>query len=242
MKTVLEVCVDSLASARAAIAGGADRLKLCSALLAGGLTPYEMLLRQIKAESDIPVRCLMRPRPGDFLYTQEELELLRQQIVQLRNAGADGFVIGCLTPDGELDCNAMLPLIDACGGLPEDTGKVIGGGPMMGKALVNTDVPTAKGSSGILIMNDKEARRGEPQPCIRCAKCVGACPMGLEPFLLATVSSLGDFEKVEKEDIMSCIECGSCQFTCPSNRPLLDYIRLGKGKVGAMIRARQAKK
>ena len=116
MKTVLEVCVDSLASARAAIAGGADRLELCSALLAGGLTPYEMLLRQIKAESDIPVRCLMRPRPGDFLYSKEELERLRRQIVQLKNAGADGFVIGCLTPEGELDREAMLPLVDACGG------------------------------------------------------------------------------------------------------------------------------
>ena len=136
----------------------------------------------------------------------------------------------------------MQQLIDACGGLPEDTGKIIGGGPMMGKALVNTDVPTAKGSSGILIMNNKEAKRGAVQPCIRCAKCVGACPMGLEPFLLATVSAHGDFERVEKEDIMSCIECGSCQFTCPSNRPMLDYIRLGKAKVGAMIRARQAKK
>ena len=136
----------------------------------------------------------------------------------------------------------MKQLIDACGGLPEDTGKIIGGGPMMGKALVNTDVPTAKGSSGILIMNDKEAKRSEVQPCIRCAKCVSACPMGLEPYLLATVSAHGDFEKVEKEDVMSCIECGSCQFTCPSNRPLLDYIRLGKGKVGAMIRARQVKK
>ena len=116
----------------------------------------------------------------------------------------------------------MQQLIDACGGLPEDTGKIIGGGPMMGKALVNTDVPTAKGSSGILIMNNKEARRGAVQPCIRCAKCVGACPMGLEPFLLATVSAHGDFERVEKEDIMSCIECGSCQFTCPSNRPMID--------------------
>ena len=116
MNTVLEVCVDSLASARAAIAGGADRLELCSALLAGGLTPYEMLLRQIKEESDIPVRCLMRPRPGDFLYSKGELELLLRQIVQLKNAGADGFVIGCLTPEGELDGNAMLPLIDACDG------------------------------------------------------------------------------------------------------------------------------
>ena len=136
----------------------------------------------------------------------------------------------------------MKQLIDACGGLPEDTGKVIGGGPMMGKALVNIEVPTAKGSSGILIMNQKEAKRGEAQTCIRCAKCVSACPMGLEPYLLGALSENGDFERMEKERIMDCIECGSCQFTCPANRPLLDYCRLGKGKVGAMIRARQAKK
>ena len=136
----------------------------------------------------------------------------------------------------------MKQLIDACGGLPEDTGKVIGGGPMMGKALVNIEVPTAKGSSGILIMNQKEAKRGEAQTCIRCAKCVSACPMGLEPYLLGALSENGDFETMEKERIMDCIECGSCQFTCPANRPLLDYCRLGKSKVGAMIRARQAKK
>lgn len=116
MGQVLEICVDSLASARAAVRGGADRLELCSALLAGGLTPYEVLLRQIKAESNIPVRCLMRPRAGDFLYTPEELELLRLQILQLKAAGADGFVIGCLTPEGELDMQAMKPLVEACGG------------------------------------------------------------------------------------------------------------------------------
>ena len=116
MAKVLEICVDSLASARAAIAGGADRLELCSALLAGGLTPYEVLLRQIKAESDIPVRCLMRPRAGDFLYAPEELEMLRLQILQLKAAGADGFVIGCLTAEGELDREAMKPLVEACGG------------------------------------------------------------------------------------------------------------------------------
>ena len=115
MAKVLEICVDSLASARAAIKGGADRLELCSALLAGGLTPYEALLRQIRAESDIPVRCLMRPRPGDFLYTPEELEMMRLQILRLKDAGADGFVIGCLTADGDLDVNAMKPLIEACG-------------------------------------------------------------------------------------------------------------------------------
>ena len=115
MAKLLEICVDSLASARAAVKGGADRLELCSALLAGGLTPYAELLRQIRAESDINIRCLMRPRPGDFLYTAEEIQLMVQQIHTLKEAGADGFVIGCLTADGDLDADAMKPLIEACG-------------------------------------------------------------------------------------------------------------------------------
>ncbi len=132
-------------------------------------------------------------------------------------------------------------LIEECGGLPEDTGKVIGGGPMMGKALLSLDVPMTKGSSGLLIMNDKEAKRAEVEPCIRCAKCVGACPMGLEPYLLSRISEQRDWEAAEHEDIVSCIECGSCQFTCPSHRPLLDYIRLGKSTVMGIIRARSAK-
>lgn len=133
-------------------------------------------------------------------------------------------------------------LIEAAGGLPDNAGKVISGGPMMGKALATLDAPVCKGSSGVLIMDDEEARRAEPQPCIRCAKCVSVCPMGLEPYLLATCSARGDWERVEHEMILSCIECGSCQFTCPSHRPMLDYIRLGKGKVGAIVRARNAKK
>ena len=133
-------------------------------------------------------------------------------------------------------------LIDECGGLPEDTGKIIGGGPMMGKALLSLDVPMTKGSSGLLIMNRKEARRTEPQPCIRCAKCVSACPMGLEPYLLSKLAAMGEWETAEKNDIVSCIECGSCQFTCPSNRPLLDMIRVGKTTVMGIIRNRAAAK
>ena len=132
-------------------------------------------------------------------------------------------------------------LIEECGGLPEDTGKVIAGGPMMGKSLLNLGVPVAKGTSGVLLMGSREASRGIVQPCIRCAKCVAACPMGLEPYLLATASAHGDFERVEREDVLACIECGSCMFACPSHRPILDYIRLGKAKVGAMVRARQKK-
>ena len=115
MKRLLEVCIDSLASARAAIAGGADRLELCSALALGGLTPYTQLLRQIRKESDINIRCLMRPRAGDFLYTPEEIDLMAAQIRELKEAGANGFVIGCLTPDGDLDREAMKPLIEAAG-------------------------------------------------------------------------------------------------------------------------------
>jgi len=117
MGKTLEICVDSLASARAAIRGGADRLELCSALAVGGLTPYEALLRQIRSESGIPVRCLMRPRGGDFLYTAEEIGLMAMQMEELRSAGASGFVIGCLTAEGNLDGRAMEPLLAAAGGL-----------------------------------------------------------------------------------------------------------------------------
>lgn len=118
MKKILEVCVDSLASAKAAMAGGADRLELCSALAVGGLSPYGELLEQIKATCPLPVRCLMRPRPGDFLYTEDEIELMCAQIRHLRAAGADGFVVGALTPEGALDSRTMERMLDACGDKP----------------------------------------------------------------------------------------------------------------------------
>ncbi len=132
-------------------------------------------------------------------------------------------------------------LIEAAGGMPEDTGKVVNGGPMMGKALSKTDVPIAKGSSGILIFPKEESVRTAMEPCIRCAKCVTVCPMGLEPYLLMTTTQLANYERVEDEAVMDCIECGSCSYTCPSTRPLLDYIRLGKAEVGRIMRARNQK-
>lgn len=129
-------------------------------------------------------------------------------------------------------------LIEAAGGIPENTGKIIGGGPMMGKALLNTDVPVVKGSSGILIMKSEESSRKVESPCIRCSKCTNVCPMGLEPYLLSRLAKVKEFDKAEKEKVMDCIECGSCQYTCPANIPLLDYLRLGKNKVGENIRNR----
>jgi Na+-translocating ferredoxin:NAD+ oxidoreductase subunit C len=130
-------------------------------------------------------------------------------------------------------------LIEASGGLPEDTGKVINGGPMMGKALNNLDVAVTKGTSGIVMIPQDLSQRREIKNCIRCARCTVVCPMGLEPYLLMTLSEKAMWENVETNDVMDCIECGSCSYTCPSDRPLLDYIRLGKGTVSKLIRSRK---
>lgn len=130
-------------------------------------------------------------------------------------------------------------LIEAAGGMPENTGKIIGGGPMMGKALISAEVPVCKGSSGILLMTKEESVRKPMHDCIRCAKCVSACPMGLNPAFLMKATVYQNWEMAEKENIQDCIECGSCSYTCPAYRPLLDNIRVGKAKVMGIIRARK---
>ncbi len=136
----------------------------------------------------------------------------------------------------------MKNLIDACGGMPEGDNKLLAGGPMMGKALMSADVPVCKGTNSITILSGDDACRKAVQPCIRCAKCVDACPMGLEPYLLATLSAKQMYDRAEQEDIVSCIACGSCQFTCPAHRPILDHIVQGKAAVMGIIRSRNAKK
>jgi len=133
----------------------------------------------------------------------------------------------------------IITLLEKAGWNPEKAGKIINGGPMMGKALFSPEVPLVKGTSGILVLNRDEAYREKAEPCIRCAKCISVCPMGLQPYLLARVSEIGRFDIAENEHILDCIECGSCQYTCPSARPLLDHIRLGKYKVNQIIRSRK---
>lgn len=130
-------------------------------------------------------------------------------------------------------------LIEAAGGLPEDTGKIINGGPMMGKALNTLDAPVTKGTSGILIIPEDESLRKPQVNCIRCGRCVNVCPMGLEPYLLASAAERKKWDLVENESVMDCMECGSCSYICPSGRPLLDYIRLGKWTVSKIIRSRK---
>ncbi len=151
---------------------------------------------------------------------------------QLKNPG--NFLVRMGTP--------MRELIDLCGGMPEGDNKVLAGGPMMGKSVVSTDVTVCKGTNSITILTDADAHRKAAQPCIRCGKCVSACPMGLEPYLLATLSSFKEWERLEAEQVTSCISCGSCQFTCPSHRPILDNILQGKSVVMGIIKSRNAKK
>ncbi len=129
-------------------------------------------------------------------------------------------------------------LIEQAGGLPDDTEKIVGGGPMMGKALTSMDISITKGSSGILIIPTLEAKRKDMRNCIRCAKCVSVCCMGLTPYFLMTATEFSDWDKAGSFHITDCVECGSCSYICPANRPLLDYIRLGKKNVMAAIRAK----
>ncbi len=140
------------------------------------------------------------------------------------------FMVRIGTPGNEL--------IEAVGGLPEDTMKVVSGGPMMGKALVDVTAPVVKGTSGLLLIKASEAKRAKVRNCIRCGRCISVCAMGLEPVLLAQMGDAEMHEQAELNKIMDCIECGSCQYTCPSARPLLDLIRVEKAKVGQIMRNR----
>lgn len=136
----------------------------------------------------------------------------------------------------------MSALIAFAGGMPENTGKVIAGGPMMGRAVVNVDAPIQKGSSGILLMPEAFSERVEMDNCIRCGKCVSVCCMGLQPYLLMNLVEKKMWQEAEQEAVYDCLECGSCSFTCPAHRPLLDYIRYGKSTVMRIMRERSAKK
>lgn len=182
----------------------------------------------------IEVGCVVQ-NVGTVFAVYEAVQLnkpLIERVVTLSGINFNGgnFLVRIGTP--------IHHLINECGGLPENTEKIINGGPMMGKALVSTDVPITKGTSGILIFSKKMSHRMTTYNCIRCGKCVSVCPMGLEPWLLEKAVEIKNWELAEKEHVFDCIECGSCQFICPAGRPLLDMIRLGKNKVNQIIRPR----
>lgn len=134
---------------------------------------------------------------------------------------------------------ASAQLLEATGVELARVRKIVAGGPMMGKAGSTLDFPVTKGTSGILVYYEQDCRPREPAPCIRCAKCVQVCPMGLEPYLLEKLGEKNRLEEAERRGLMDCMECGSCSYICPADRPILDYIRTAKAKILKLRRERK---
>lgn len=124
----------------------------------------------------------------------------------------------------------FMDLIEFCGGYSDSASKLINGGPMMGIAQVTDTVPVIKGSSGILVLDEKMGRLKEERPCIACARCVDVCPMKLIPSHIAGNVEYGRTEEAHKLGLLDCIECGTCSFICPAKRNLVQYIKLGKAR------------
>ncbi len=135
-------------------------------------------------------------------------------------------------------------IIYQCGGFKENknVGKVIMGGPMMGIAQYTIDIPTNKGTSGILCLDESESRTPKPQNCLRCGKCLSVCPAFLQPLYISAYSLKNDFENAQNHRALDCIECGSCSFVCPASRPLLQSIRNAKREIIANKRKESANK
>ena len=177
--------------------------------------------------------------PYRFDFFDEEVDSIRRFNISSQ-LSQDKLQQAEIIPNLNAREGGRVSLVEAAGGLPEGDVKVLNGGPMMGRAMVDLSSPVTKGCSGITVLGGAEAQRGAESACIKCAKCVQACPMGLEPYLLSKLSRKQLWERLQGEEVTSCIECGCCQFTCPADLPLLDYIRLGKQRVMGLIRARAA--
>ncbi|MDZ4121361.1 MAG: electron transport complex subunit RsxC, partial [Candidatus Cloacimonadaceae bacterium] len=130
-------------------------------------------------------------------------------------------------------------LVDYCDGLTEEIGKAISGGPMMGFAIPNLDAPMTKGSSGLVLMNRKEAIAHQEHTCLRCARCVDVCPMNLIPSIIAAAVKAKDYEMAEKAGLADCMKCGSCAFVCPAQIRLVQWIDTGKIKWAEIQRAKK---
>jgi electron transport complex protein RnfC len=160
-----------------------------------------------------------------YLAVQKDQPLISRivTVTGLELEKPSNFLVRIGTPVNEL--------LAAAGGVPAGTGKIVSGGPMMGKALNDLSVPIVKATSGILVIPESSSKRAQVYNCLRCGKCIEACPMGLEPLELMLLAKDHEYEGAKESDILDCLECGSCSFVCPSNRPILDYIRYGKSKV-----------
>jgi electron transport complex protein RnfC len=140
---------------------------------------------------------------------------------------------GCIATPQNLDVPIGTPvqaLIDACGGLLREPRRLLLGGPMMGVILPSTDVPVIKGATGVLALTRDEIPRSEVSPCIRCSRCMDACPMGLMPMEMVAHTRRDDFDSASEYGLRDCILCGCCSYVCPSHIPLVQFFQYGMGQ------------
>jgi electron transport complex protein RnfC len=124
-------------------------------------------------------------------------------------------------------------LVEECGGMLGEVGKVVVGGPMMGLAQYSLSIPVVKGTSGVLILSEDQAEMVEEGPCIRCGRCLAVCPMRLSPSLMADAVKSKDIDSAEACHLLDCMECGSCAFVCPAKRHMVQWIKYGKNEIAA---------
>ena len=159
------------------------------------------------------------------------------------NAFAKGLpsIYRTVTVDGNCvasPSNVLVPIgarvgdvVDFCGGLSFLPDKLINGGPMMGNAMWSADLPVTKTTSGLLIFSEEFTDMREETNCIRCGRCIRACPSGLAPCYMAAAIKIKNYEEAEKFNVMNCVECGSCAFGCPAAIPLVQYFKLAKSEI-----------
>ena len=175
---------------------------------------------------------------GTIFAIQQAIRLGRPLIERVTTVGGlvanpGNFLVRVGTP--------IQVLLDKCGGMRPETRKLLSGGPMMGMAITDTAIPITKGTSGILALG-KEAVEPQESPCIRCGRCMRACPMKLAPAKLDALVRAERIEAAEKAGVMNCLECGACTFVCPAKRPLTQTCRQGKRTITARRKAAQAAK
>jgi electron transport complex protein RnfC len=131
---------------------------------------------------------------------------------------------------------SLAEVVDFCGGLTPDAARIISGGPMMGFSFSDLSAPVTKGTSGLTILTHDEVRKAEETNCVRCGRCVDACPMNLVPTKLALAARYKNPELAAQYHIRACVECGSCSYVCPAKLNLVQLIREGKAQLNAWER------
>ena len=138
-------------------------------------------------------------------------------------------------PGVSYPANLVVPLgtplrevVRFCGGLKGDAREIVMGGPMMGRPVASLDVPVLKGCSGVLVFTELHTARRQEFPCIRCGRCLEACPYFLNPSRFARLARARLYDEMKTLHLFECVECGSCTFACPSNIPIVQLIRTAK--------------